>query len=171
MPAATRTLAERKAHSERYGGHHRRVRSEWARKVERGVVQCSHCGELILPGQRWDLDHADDGDPRSYLGPAHARCNRAVAGPPRTSPRPNSSKRGYGKRHKRLRAAWAPQVAAGSGRCVRCGVPIAPGERGTSATTTATAPGTAALSIVPATVRRGQARQGQFETVVSLAEL
>jgi hypothetical protein len=124
--AATCTPRERWAHAERYGGHHRRVRREWARKVERGGVPCSRCGEPILPGQRWDLDHADDADPRSYLGPAHPRCNRAVAGPPRTSPRPSSSKRGYGKRHKALRAAWAPQVAAGGVSCARCGEPIVP---------------------------------------------
>jgi hypothetical protein len=126
--AVARTAAERRAHSERYGGNHRRERRRWESKVRKGVVPCSRCGELIQPGQRWDLDHADDGDPRSYLGPAHSRCNRAVAGPPRTSPRPSSSRRGYGKRHKRLRAAWAPQVAAGGVCCARCGEPIVLGE-------------------------------------------
>jgi hypothetical protein len=126
--AVARSAMERRAHSERYGGNHRRVRKQWKPKVRAGKVLCSRCGQLILPGQGWDLDHADDGGPRSYLGPAHSRCNRAVAGPPRTAPRPNSSKRGYGKRHKRLRAAWAPQVAAGGVRCSRCGEPIAPSE-------------------------------------------
>jgi hypothetical protein len=72
-----RTAAERRARSVRYGGSHRRVRRRWAPKVRAGKVTCSRCGERIEPWQRWDLDHADDGDPRSYLGPAHARCNRA----------------------------------------------------------------------------------------------
>jgi hypothetical protein len=76
MATTQRFAQERRAHSERYGGNHRRERRRWAPKVRAGKVSCSRCGEPILPWQRWDLDHADDGDPRSYLGPAHARCNR-----------------------------------------------------------------------------------------------
>jgi hypothetical protein len=63
----------------RYGEAHRKVRRRWAPKVRAGKVICARCGELILPGEKWDLDHDDD-DPlqRRYLGPSHRRCNRAV---------------------------------------------------------------------------------------------
>jgi hypothetical protein len=46
--------------------------------VERGQATCSRCGEPILPGQDWDLDHSDDR--RGYIGPAHAACNRSAGG-------------------------------------------------------------------------------------------
>jgi hypothetical protein len=36
--------------------------------------------------------------------------------------------RGYGAKHKRLRRAWARQVAAGTVNCARCGYAIAPDE-------------------------------------------
>ena len=36
--------------------------------------------------------------------------------------------RGYGERHRALRARFEPAVAAGLARCVRCGEPIGPGE-------------------------------------------
>jgi hypothetical protein len=39
---------------------------------------CTRCGRLMLPGQLLDLDHTDDG--ASYLGFAHARCNRIAGG-------------------------------------------------------------------------------------------
>jgi len=39
------------------------LRKQWARKVERGDVECSRCGELIDPRDRWDLDHIDGGRP------------------------------------------------------------------------------------------------------------
>jgi hypothetical protein len=58
----------------RYGRAHRRLREIWAPRVAAGLVACVRCGERILPGRAWDLDHSDDG--RGYQGPAHARCNR-----------------------------------------------------------------------------------------------
>ena len=65
-------------HNRRYGTAHRQLHKRWARKVERGEVFCSRCGELIDPRDRWDLDHVDGGGPMDYHGPPHARCNRAT---------------------------------------------------------------------------------------------
>jgi hypothetical protein len=42
--------------------------------------------------------------------------------------RGTTAERGYGGKHRALRAQWAPRVAAGTVRCVRCGEFIAPGE-------------------------------------------
>jgi predicted nucleic acid-binding Zn ribbon protein len=60
-----------------YGREHFRLRAAWKPQVATGTVACARCGELIAPGERWDLDH-DDNDRSSYLGPSHARCNRAT---------------------------------------------------------------------------------------------
>jgi hypothetical protein len=38
----------------------------------------------------------------------------------------NTTGRGYGTEHQKLRAAWAPRVAAGRAHCARCGQPIKP---------------------------------------------
>ena len=46
-------------------------------------MTCARCGELIQPGEPWDLDH--DSSRRFYLGASHARCNRAAANELRTS--------------------------------------------------------------------------------------
>jgi hypothetical protein len=42
------------------------------------MTDCVLCFEPIEPGQKWDLAHSDDR--RSWLGPAHASCNRREAG-------------------------------------------------------------------------------------------
>jgi hypothetical protein len=62
----------------RYGHKHRKLRRAVAMQVAAGGVSCARCGGLIIRGDAWDLDHADDGD--GYLGPSHARCNRDTAG-------------------------------------------------------------------------------------------
>ena len=67
------------AHYRKYGTAHRRLRKQWARKVERGDVECSRCGDPIDPRDTWDLDHRDGGGPLDYYGPSHARCNRATS--------------------------------------------------------------------------------------------
>jgi hypothetical protein len=56
----------------RYGPKHRAERKFWSTLVNRGDVRCARCGFHIAKGQRWHLDHAEDG---GYLGPSHARCN------------------------------------------------------------------------------------------------
>jgi hypothetical protein len=43
-------------------------------------------------------------------------------------PRPSPSARGYNRRHRDLRDAIAPAVAAGHATCWRCRQPISPGE-------------------------------------------
>jgi hypothetical protein len=65
-------------HYRKYGPAHRQLRKRWARRVERGGVLCSRCGEFIDPRDRWDLDHVDGGGPMEYHGLSHARCNRAT---------------------------------------------------------------------------------------------
>ena len=36
-------------------------------------MRCARCHELIEPGEKWQLDHRDDG--HGWLGGSHARCN------------------------------------------------------------------------------------------------
>lgn len=62
-----------------YGVEHQRLRRYWKRLVEAGVVPCARCGLHIAPGEPFDLDHHDT-DKTAYLGPSHARCNRATEG-------------------------------------------------------------------------------------------
>jgi len=60
------------------------VRADWAPAVQAGMVACHICGQLIHPGQLWDIDHLvplavdpslnwEPGNQR----PAHRRCNRS----------------------------------------------------------------------------------------------
>lgn len=69
-----------------YGVAHRRAREAWAEAVAAGTVACARCGEQILPGEPWHLDHVD-GDRSSYLGPSHAACNTAAGGRRRHVPK------------------------------------------------------------------------------------
>lgn len=59
-----------------YGAAHQALREQWRSTVDAGFAVCRRCGHPIRPGESWDLDHADDGS--GYLGPSHARCNRAA---------------------------------------------------------------------------------------------
>ena len=58
-----------------YDADHDAERARWAPLVDSGAVTCARCGQPIAPGESWD--HADDRS--GYLGPSHARCNRAAA--------------------------------------------------------------------------------------------
>lgn len=59
-----------------YGWQHQQARAAWTPRVATGTIPCSRCQNPIQPGQAWDLDHTPDRT--RYLGPAHARCNRAA---------------------------------------------------------------------------------------------
>jgi len=61
-----------------YDAEHDRRRRAWAPRVARGSVSCARCGELITPGQAWDLGHTDDRT--GWTGPEHATCNRSAGG-------------------------------------------------------------------------------------------
>jgi len=54
------------------------MRARLAPVVDSGGTLCVLCGEPILAGAPWDLAHSDDR--RSWLGQAHAACNRQDAG-------------------------------------------------------------------------------------------
>ena len=61
-----------------YGNAHQVLRKRIARLVESGLATCSRCGQPILVGQLWHLDHDDtEGAHRAgwYRGPSHASCN------------------------------------------------------------------------------------------------
>lgn len=57
-----------------YGYAHKRERAKWKPRVERAETSCAKCGQLIDPGEPWDLGHTDDRT--GWTGPEHADCNR-----------------------------------------------------------------------------------------------
>lgn len=61
-----------------YGVEHQRLRRQLARLVAAGGAVCVRCGELIPPGEPWDLGHDDD-DRSRHSGVEHRKCNRATA--------------------------------------------------------------------------------------------
>ena len=70
-----------------YGADHGRLREQWAPRVATGTVHCHKpdCGQLIQPGEPWDLGHDEQ---RNYRGPEHRWCNRATRGPLRQPSEP-----------------------------------------------------------------------------------
>lgn len=69
----------------RWGGYRaQKLRAAWKPRIEAGDVLCYRCGQPILPGTRWDLDHTtaklhlDSSDMFNpdLLHPSHAYCNR-----------------------------------------------------------------------------------------------
>src|SRR5215467_11086881 len=67
------------AKSQQYGRRHAEIRERFVPLVAAGGVKCARCGQLIAPGEPWDLGH-DDFDKNRYQGPEHRACNRATAG-------------------------------------------------------------------------------------------
>lgn len=59
-----------------YSHQHRLYRKTLEPQVAAGGVECWRCGELIEPGEPWDLGHSDE-DKSLWLGPEHRRCNRS----------------------------------------------------------------------------------------------
>jgi hypothetical protein len=47
--------------------------------LKRESSDAPRCGELIKPGEFWDLGHVDGSGKTLYLGPEHRGCNRATA--------------------------------------------------------------------------------------------
>jgi hypothetical protein len=63
-----------------YNRAHDTKRAAIAPAVAAGHATCWRCGQLIQPGEPWDLGH-DDTDRTITRGPEHAaRCNRSAAG-------------------------------------------------------------------------------------------
>lgn len=66
-----------------YGSTHQAVRASWEPTVKAGRARCTETiclmrTRAIRPDEPWDLAH--NRTRTGYLGPAHARCNRAEAG-------------------------------------------------------------------------------------------
>lgn len=72
-----------------YGKGHRILRAQLAPLVAAGLAKCARCGETILAGQAFDLDHTDDR--RGYLGPSHRFARDCKAGGNRSTKRPRVS--------------------------------------------------------------------------------
>lgn len=71
-----------------YGAEHQRQRRMIAPLVAAGLATCARCGERILPGQHWDLDHTDDRT--GYLGPSHRFARDCPAGGNRATSKPKT---------------------------------------------------------------------------------
>jgi hypothetical protein len=73
--------------SGRYGRDHQRARQALLAQIQWGVTPCCRCGHPLMPGDRVDLDHADDGS-GDYLGFSHhsacficrQKCNQRAGG-------------------------------------------------------------------------------------------
>ena len=73
---------------------HQKLRARWAPLVATGMVRCAIGGELLKPGTKWHLAHADHPDAHRlglYAGPACARHNNGTNRRQlRSSPKPNA---------------------------------------------------------------------------------
>ena len=66
---------QKRTNANLYGRTHQATRRRIAPFVDAGMALCGRCGERIIAGELWDLDH-DDWDKSRYNGAAHRRCNR-----------------------------------------------------------------------------------------------
>jgi hypothetical protein len=95
-----------------YGEDHQAARARLEPFVLAGNVKCARCGETIVPGESWHLDHRDDR--RGYLGPTHRRCNLhagGVEGARRRwqalpAPEPEPEREGVAQDDKRWQVPW-----------------------------------------------------------------
>jgi hypothetical protein len=100
-PPAARSLSPRtfivgvtvKTTDRGLGNHHQQPRRGVAPTVAGGGAICCLCGQPILVGTPWDLDHTPDR--RGYRGVAHASCNRS-----------EGARRGNAKRGQRRSRVW-----------------------------------------------------------------
>lgn len=74
--------------AKKYGWRQQQARERLRRVVDAGAAICARCGEPIIPGTSWALDHAPGGDPSEYLGPAYAFCTVFQATSPSDHGRP-----------------------------------------------------------------------------------
>jgi hypothetical protein len=65
---------------------HQALRKQLKPVVAMGTVPCCYCGQLIRPGEPWDLAHDHDNG-GGYLGPSHSYCNRSEGGRRANGPR------------------------------------------------------------------------------------
>ena len=69
--------ADARRRAEYASREHRQTRAAWQRRIDAGPVPCTRCGQAIVRGMRWHLDHTDDR--AGYRGPSHAACNLRAA--------------------------------------------------------------------------------------------
>jgi hypothetical protein len=64
------------------GSYITKLRRAWAPRVEAGACTCPKCGQVIKPGEQWDLGHQHDlvlgGLPGGPMVPEHRACNRSA---------------------------------------------------------------------------------------------
>jgi len=63
--------------------HWKRLRADWALRIAAGDLVCYRCGQLIAPGQPWDLGHVIDrarggSETNGGVAPEHRSCNRSA---------------------------------------------------------------------------------------------
>src|SRR5262245_8653294 len=89
-----------------YGSVHQKNRAYVEPIVLAGGVECSRCGNPILPHHHWHLDHTDDR--MGYRGVSHAWCNVSAnaGGSRRIAPELEVERDGLGVRDERWAVPW-----------------------------------------------------------------
>jgi hypothetical protein len=63
----------------KYRAAHDKLRAQYARALKHGPLPCARkCGQPILPGEPFDLDHVE-GTVNQYRGVSHVACNRRTS--------------------------------------------------------------------------------------------